>query len=259
MNDPVKWRDVWADRAAASVSDYELDRGTSPRQQEIEDLSKLELLAFIDPRPADIILDVGCGTGVNLFLLHGRVRRMIGMDCASGALDRCRRRVEADKIENVELISGDATHLPSPDNSVDKVVCMSVLQYLDDSEVRTAMKEFARVLRSDGRVILHVKNKSSLYLWTLCAAKKLKKFLGRKTQSEYFRPYGWYVTELKDAGLEVVAYNSFNLFMIESMPKKWLLFLQKLELKRHNQFPFRIGFLRRHGAELKIKARPVAG
>jgi hypothetical protein len=39
------------------------------------------------------------------------------------------------------------------------------------------------------------------------------------------------------------------------MPKKWVTFFQKWELKRHNKFPFRIGFLRRRGADLKIKAR----
>lgn len=258
MDNSVKWRDVWAERAAASVSDYELDRGTSPREQEIEDLSKRELLAFIDPQPAEVVLDVGCGTGINIFMLHSKVRRVIGVDCAPGVLDRCRRRVETDRIENVELVHGDATHLASPERTVDKVICMSVFQYLDDAEVRTAMKEFARVLRGAGALILHVKNKSSVYLSTLCVAKKLKRFLGGQTKSEYFRPYRWYITELRKAGFEVVAYNSFNLFMIESMPKKWILFFQKLELKRHNQFPFRIGFLRRHGAELKIKARLAA-
>lgn len=255
MNDPIKWRDFWEEKAAKSTSDYEFDRGTSPREQEIEDLSNRELLAFVDPQPADTILDVGCGTGINVLLLHGSVKRVIGMDSATGALDRCQRRIETYKIENVELIHGDATHLPSPDNAVDKVLCMSVFQYLDDAEVRTALKEFSRVLKSGGMLILHVKNKSSLYLSTLCAAKKLKMLLGRQTKLEHFRSYRWYISELKYAGFEVLAYNSFNIVMIEPMPKKWLMFLQKWELKRHDKFPFRIGFLRRRGADLKIKAR----
>lgn len=255
MNDPIKWRDFWEEKAAKSTSDYEFDRGTSPREQEIEDLSKRELLAFVDPQPADTILDVGCGSGINVLLLHGSVKRVIGMDSATGALDRCQRRIETYKIENVELIHGDATHLPSPDNAVDKVLCMSVFQYLDDAEVRTALKEFSRVLKSGGMLILHVKNKSSLYLSTLCAAKKLKMLLGRQTKLEHFRSYRWYISELKYAGFEVLAYNSFNIVMIEPMPKKWLMFLQKWELKRHDKFPFRIGFLRRRGADLKIKAR----
>jgi hypothetical protein len=89
----------------------------------------------------------------------------------------------------------------------------------------------------------------------LCAAKKLKMFLGRQTKLEHFRSYRWYITELRDAGFEVLAYNSFNIVMLELMPKKWVTFFQKWELKRHNKFPFRIGFLRRRGADLKIKAR----
>jgi ubiquinone/menaquinone biosynthesis C-methylase UbiE len=254
MNDPVKWRDFWEKNAAKSWSDYEYDHGKL-REQEIEDLSKRELLAFINPRSEDIILDVGCGTGSNELLLHSSVKRVIGMDCATGALDRCQRRIETHRIENVEFIRGDATHLPLPDNAVDKVLCMSVFQYLDDAEVRTALKEFSRVLKSSGVLILHVKNKSSLYLSTLCAAKKLKMFFGMQTKLEHIRSYRWYITELRDAGFEVLAYNSFNIVMIELIPIRWRLFLQKWELKQHNKFPFRIGFLRRRGADLKIKAR----
>ncbi|MBV8216072.1 MAG: class I SAM-dependent methyltransferase [Verrucomicrobia bacterium] len=257
MNNSVKWRDFWEENAAKSWSDYEYDHGKL-REQEIEDLSKRELLAFIDPQPADTILDVGCGTGSNELLLHSRVKRVIGMDYTTGALDRCRRHIETYKIENVELVQGDATQLPSPDHAVDKVLCMSVFQYLDDAEVRTALKEFSRVLKSGGTLVLHVKNKSSLYLSTLCAAKKLKMFLKRPTKLEHIRPYRWYIAELKDAGFEVLAYNSFNIIMIELIPIKWRLFLQKWELKRHNKFPLRIGFLRRSGADLKIKARPLA-
>jgi SAM-dependent methyltransferase len=132
---------------------------------------------------------------------------------------------------------------------------MSVFQYLDDAEARIALKEFSRVLKSSGVLILHVKNKSSLYLSTLCAAKRVKMFLGRQTKPEHFRSFRWYITELKNAGFEVLYYNSFNIVLIELMPKKLLMFFRKWELRRHNKFPFRIGFLRRRGADLKIRAR----
>ena len=262
MNDSFNWRDFWEKKAAKSVSDYEFDRTTAPqssgpgsREKEVEDLSKRELLAFIDPQPSEILLDVGCGTGGNVFLVHSKVKRVIGIDCATGALARCQRRIETHRIENVELIHGDATDLPSPDSAVHKVLCMSVFQYLDDAETRIALKECSRVLKSGGMLILHVKNKSSLYLSTLCAAKKVKMFLGRQTKLEHFRSFRWYITELKNAGFEVLDYNSFSIVMIELMPKKWLVFFRKWELRRYNKFPFRIGFLRRHGADLKIRAR----
>jgi len=43
--------------------------------------------------------------------------------------------------------------------------------------------------------------------------------------------------------------------MMEMMPKRIMLFLRELELRNHNRAFFRSGFIRRHGSELKIKAR----
>ena len=236
------------------MSDYEFDRGASPRAGEIENLSTQELLEFIEPRSTDVLFDAGCGTGVNVLLLHSKVQRIVAMDYSESAIARCQRHIAARKITNVDLMHGDVTDVPLPDASADIVLCMSVLQYLNDAEARRAFAEFARILRSRGTVILHVKNISSLYLSTLWIAKRLLLLLGTQLKLEYFRPYRWYVKELTAAGFAVVHYNSFNLFMIESMPLRLLRFLQKLELRHHKKFPFRTAFMRRHGSELKIKA-----
>ena len=69
-------------------------------------------------------------------------------------------------------------------------------------------------------------------------------------------PFLWRdVKELHAFGFDVVAYNSFNLFTVEAMPKALSRFFEKLELKYYDRFPLRLGFMRRHGSELKIKAR----
>jgi len=70
----------------------------------------------------------------------------------------------------------------------------------------------------NGELILHVKNLASLYLSTLRLAKKVKAALGRTTKMEYVRSFSWYVRALEAANFELVAYNSFNLLVIESMP-----------------------------------------
>jgi ubiquinone/menaquinone biosynthesis C-methylase UbiE len=257
MNDRVDWKQVWEKRAAQRISDFEFDRGMSSREKEIGELATRELIDFIAPQPTDIVLDAGCGTGTNIFLLQDKVSRIIGMDYAGGAIARCERRIGFEKIENVELLHGDITGLPLTSDSVDKVICSSVFQYLDDDAVRTSINEFSRVLKQGGFLILHVKNLASLYLSTLTLAKKLKVAIGKDTKLEFFRSFRWYYIQLVAQGFEVVTYNSFNLFMFELMPERLLHIFQKLELKHRGNIFFRSAFTRRCGSDLKIKAQLV--
>jgi ubiquinone/menaquinone biosynthesis C-methylase UbiE len=229
----------------------------SPRDAEIENLSKEELLHFTEPGRLETLLDAGCGTGVNILRLHSRVRNVIGIDYAKGSLERCQKRIQTQKLKNVQLCLGSVAAIPLPDRSIDKILCLSVLQYLDDQEVRQALREFVRVLRPGGVLILHVKNSSSLYWSTLQLAKALKGLLGWTTRLYYLRSFRWYANELAFLNCNILDYNSFNLLVLEGMPKTVLSLLQRFEL-RHRSAPFfRAPFIRRHGAELKIKAAVV--
>jgi len=258
MRNFVNWRRVWEEKSKENVPDFELDRGTSPRDREIENLSEQELVNFIESRKSETLLDTGCGTGVNILRLHSRVRNIFAIDYAWGLLERCQNRIHAHKIRNAYLCHASATAIPLPDCSVDRILCLSVMQYLNDEEFRQALREFVRVLTPGGTMILHVKNLSSLYWSTLWFAKKLKTLLGMTTRLEYFRSFQWYVNEIESVNCHVLDYNSFNLLTFEGMPKQILTFLQRFELKHHRDSVLRFPFFRRHGAELKIKARLVS-
>ena len=67
---------------------------------------------------------------------------------------------------------------------MDRVLCTSVLQYLDDAQLRAAFREFARILKKDGTLVLHVKNLASLYL-SLCGWRALLRS-SQDTKLEYF-------------------------------------------------------------------------
>ncbi len=254
MAEPSKWRAFWDQKSSQDVSDYEFDRGANPRPSDIEDLSAQEFLEFVCPAPNERLLDAGCGTGENILRLHDRVLRIVAMDFSDEAVARCRRRVQGQSVQNAEIHQGSITEIPLPDRSVDKIICMSVLHYLNDDEVRTAFREFARVLAPQGTLILHVKNSASLYLATLRLAKRLKSLLGASVKIEHFRPFGWYDRELASAGFRLEHYNSFNILMIEGMPRSIVHFLQRLELRHYKQFPLKFAALRRLGADLKLKA-----
>lgn len=248
------WRRFWEAKAGANLSDFELDRGASTRTRDTERLSEQELISFTGPNQADVLLDAGCGTGVNIIRFHSRVKRIVGLDYASGSLARCRKNMQTGEINNVAICLASVTEIPLPDCAVDRVLCLSVLQYLDDAEARRALQEFVRVLVPGGTIVLHVKNSSSLYWSTLRFAKSLKSLFGKTTHTYHLRSFRWYFDLLESMNCKVVDYRSFNLLLVESLPKRIAHFLQGYELRHYESLPWRIPFIRRRGAELKIKA-----
>jgi ubiquinone/menaquinone biosynthesis C-methylase UbiE len=255
MHSTSNWKQYWDKKNVSTASDYEVDRGTQKRDSEIESLSNQELLAFIAGEPSELVFDAGCGTGANILLLQPFVRRIIGMDYSEAAVVRCQKRLALNGIDNVEVFQGDVASIPLADDSVDRILCMSVLQYLDDAQLRAAFREFARILKNGGVLVLHVKNLASLYLFTLWLMKRILRMLGRDTKLEHLRTFHWYGSELRRAGFRILNYKSLNVFMLEKMPRKLMLWLQQFELSHQNQFPFSSSFLRRHGSDLKIRAQ----
>src|SRR5687768_14737744 len=109
------------------------------------DLTLEELLNLVLPKEDDSVLDAGCGIGGNLVALSSRVRQVVGIDFSKGAVEECQRRIDEIGLGNAEVREGSVTRLPLADASVDKVLCMSVLQYCDEKETISAFAEFARV------------------------------------------------------------------------------------------------------------------
>lgn len=248
------WKEFWDNRYDELKSDFYFGLG---RNVELHELSTRELLSFIDPQPDETIFDAGCGTGVNILLLHKAVKRITGIDYAQGAIDRCERLLGSHNIKNASVMQGSISQIPLADQSVDKTICMSVLQYIDDSQARQAFQEFRRISKKNGILVLHVKNLSSIQMLSIWLIKKIKRLLGRSSGRWYVRPFQWYITELRSAGFQVVDYNSSSPFIIDKMPQRLVVFLQKLELRNHDKPFFRMGLIRRHGADLKIKARAI--
>ena len=254
MHSTSNWKQYWEDKNISTASDYEVDRGAQQRDAEIERISNKELLGFIGAKSSDVVFDAGCGTGANILLLQPFVRQIIAMDYSEAAVTRCQKRLALSGISNMEVFQGDISSIPLPDGSVDRVLCMSVLQYVDDAQLRAAFREFSRILKDGGTLVLHVKNLASLYLSTLWLMKRVLRVMGRDTKLENYRTFRTYVSELRRAGFSPSDYRSMNIFLLDRMPRKLELWLQKFELSRQNRFPFSSKFFRRHGADLMIRA-----
>lgn len=249
------WRAIWEDSSKQNdLTDFQLDRGMSPRDEETETLAEQEEISFIDPHVDETVLDAGCGTGVNILRVHSRVKNIVGFDYASASLTRCQKRLQNRGVRNADVYLASIAAIPLADRSMNRVLCLSVLQYLSDDEARHALRECLRVLVPGGVIVLHVKNSSSLYWFTLGIAKKLKRLLGQSTKLYNLRSFGWYEKELRAAGFRIIDYRSFNILTFHGTPMCITRVLQKAELKYRDRLPFRLWPIRRHGADLKIRA-----
>jgi len=95
------------------------------------------------------VLDAGCGTGMNMVYLRSRGYRVSGVDVSSEALSFAKKR----GLKNLQIAS--ITSLPFPDRSFDAVLNMDVMGLLDTNSAKRSIKEFYRVLRPGGLLILH--------------------------------------------------------------------------------------------------------
>lgn len=242
------WRRWWDSRSQQVSSDSELDRISTSKDEFMDKFAEQELLTFVKPIHTDSIFDVGCGTGIDISRLNVKVNKIVGMDHSEGIIKRCFERLEDENIANTKLFVGSVTNLAIKTNTFDKIICMSVLHYLNTKECEAAIKEIIRVSKVDSLIIFHVKNLFSMYSATLFLAKKIKLLFSKRVIFEHYRTFNWYKNVLFKYGAEIVDFNSTNKFNIEFFPKFLNPFIKKLELKYYYS-----RLLRKYGSELKLK------
>jgi len=110
-------------------------------------------LRHVEIRPGDVVLDLGCGGGIDSILAArsaGPTGRVVALDFLPEMLERTAQAAREAGLDTVEPTLGELEAIPLPDDSVDVVISNGVIN-LSARKVR-AMAEAARVLRPGGRL-----------------------------------------------------------------------------------------------------------
>jgi SAM-dependent methyltransferase len=130
-----RW-EAFEQAAPAYEAWYETPRGKRAGRAERDLLEWL-----LAPLPnLDGVLEVGCGTGHFTAWLAERYRRVVGLDRAPGMVTELRRR-----HPRIPAVVGDAHRLPLDGGTVDVVIFVATLEFLDAPE--TALAEAVTVAR----------------------------------------------------------------------------------------------------------------
>ncbi len=123
------------------------------------------LAEVLQPRPGCRLLDVGCGRGTAEFSLaaHGlRDVTIVGVDIAQDTLMAAGATARRQRDEvNLAFAVGDAAALPFDCASFDSTFCVAVLQHAN--RIHDPVREFARVTRAGGRILVVEPDNSARY------------------------------------------------------------------------------------------------
>jgi len=111
--------------------------------------------ALADLKEGEIVLDLGSGAGVDVFLAANKVGskgRVVGIDMTEEMVKRANETAKKYGYENVEFKLGDIENLPLEDNSVDVIISNCVIN-LSPDKLRTYQEAY-RVLKPGGRILI---------------------------------------------------------------------------------------------------------
>jgi arsenite methyltransferase len=156
-------------------------------------------LDLADLRPGDAVLDLGCGSGTDVFcaaLMVGDDGRVVGVDFTDQQLAKADRLRERDGFDQVEFVEASIDELPFEDASFDVVISNGVINLSPIKHVVFA--EAARVMRPGGRLAvadivsakpLKERTRRNVDLWAACVAGAI--------------PRASYAKAIEDVGLDV--------------------------------------------------------
>jgi ubiquinone/menaquinone biosynthesis C-methylase UbiE len=114
------------------------------------------ILDFLKPAPGEMILDAGCGTGVFTCDIISSGSQVIGLDISFPMLRRAREKSGGVRFHP---IWGDISILPFREESFDKVISVTALEFITDA--KSAVAELFRVAKKGGVVVVATLNSRS--------------------------------------------------------------------------------------------------
>jgi SAM-dependent methyltransferase len=113
----------------------------------------------VDPKAGEVILDIGCGRGIEGVKLAGKGMVVIGIEPSPVMIKHARNHISQNKAK-MSLVRGIGENLPFQAGIADKVLCKGALDHFPRPD--QVIRQIAMALKPEGRAIIAVANFGSL-------------------------------------------------------------------------------------------------
>ncbi|QDH20792.1 class I SAM-dependent methyltransferase [Saccharibacillus brassicae] len=103
------------------------------------------------------VLDAGCGTGYGSLLMSQYADSVVGIDISEESVEWCKQKYVAQK--NLSFVLGSLEELPFADEEFDCIICLEVIEHVDQAIQKRFLEEAKRVLSKNGILIISTPNK----------------------------------------------------------------------------------------------------
>ena len=185
--------------------------------------------AIADLKAGEVVLDLGSGVGIDVFLVAGKVGpagRVIGVDMTKEMVEKAKDIAESYGYKNVEFRLGEIEELPIGDKSVDVIISNCVINLSPNKS--KVFQEAYRVLKYGGRLIVsdivtertlpdEIKQDPGAWAGCIAGALEQQKYLGK----------------IRKAGFENVQVVSEREFYVEAKESKTVEKLMSVTVKAY--------------------------
>lgn len=109
--------------------------------------------SFAEMKKGDVVLDIGCGAGLDLFIasqIVGPDGKAIGIDIGEEMVEKAKDNMKKLGVTNVDVRRGHSDNLPIEDNSVDVITSNGIYNLSPDKEA--VFREAYRVLKPGEKI-----------------------------------------------------------------------------------------------------------
>jgi len=111
-----------------------------------------ELIEKLAITPNDTVMDFGCGPGYYTTELAKRAKKVIAVDLSPQMLQKAQNKVAKAGAKNIQFLQSNGTSIQVEDDSVDIIFLVTVFHEI--GETQTVLKEFHRILKPDGKLVV---------------------------------------------------------------------------------------------------------